>query len=287
MAGFQLENRRFRAQIMAQGGELVSLWDKQLQREWIWQPQPGIWAHSATQLFPVVGRLVQGGVRAEGHFWPLEAHGFLRHQRFACLARQADRLVLAASADRSAPPCWPWRWQVTTHWVLHPDGLALRQQVINRDHRPMWFSLGWHPGFALPVASQPGWRIAFSRAVAGPFPTRDRTLSLPVETPFTHHFRLTPEVFRHGALYFGRCRQRRMAVLSPTGREVMALETGTQPWLALWGVPGADLLCLEPLAGTTDDPAFDGRLAHKRGIHCLRPGASRAFDVRLRMAVDA
>lgn len=67
----------------------------------------------------------------------------------------------------------------------------------------------------------------------------------------------------------------------------MTLETAEYDWLALWGVPGADLLCIEPLAGTTDAPDFDGTVEKKRGIRLLAPNQNQRFSVKLRFTVDA
>ncbi|VEA44917.1 putative galactose mutarotase [Salmonella enterica subsp. arizonae] len=77
-----LENARFRMMVRDIGAELTLLWDKHRQRNWIWQPQPGVWNNSATQLFPVVGQLIHGGLWQDERFFPLSAHGFYASKRF-------------------------------------------------------------------------------------------------------------------------------------------------------------------------------------------------------------
>lgn len=125
------------------------------------------------------------------------------------------------------------------------------------------------------------------KAVRGPFTTRNRTLVTEGRTQTTTSFPLTETSFRDGAIYFGDCQQQQVRVCSPDGTTVMTLEMAEHDWLALWGVPGADLICIEPLAGTTDAPDFDGNAENKRGMRQLAPGQSQAFRVRLRFAVDA
>lgn len=288
MNAWLLENDRYRVAVNATGAELSSLRDKLTAREWLWQPQPGVWDNSATQLFPVVGALVHGGISVDGKFLPLPAHGFLRHQAFTCIEQGADHLVLEARATSETLAVWPWCWRVELQLILHEDGLSVSQRVINDDRQPFLYSIGWHPGFALPLASEAGWQVRFGeKAVSGPFPTRNRTLVTKGQAQATTSFSLTEASFRDGAVYFGDCQQQHIRVCSHDGATVMTVETAEHDWLALWGVPGADLLCIEPLAGTTDAPDFDGHAENKRGIRQLVPGQSQAFSVRLRFAVDA
>lgn len=285
---WQLENDRYRVAVNATGGELSGIRDKLTAREWLWQPQPGVWNNSATQLFPMVGALVHEGVHVGGQFLPLPAHGFLRRQTFTCIEQSVNHLVLEARATSETLTVWPWCWRIQLQLTLHEDGLSVSQHVFNDDHQSFWYSIGWHPGFALPVASETGWQVKFGeKAVRGPFPTRNRTLVTEGQAQTTMSFPLKEASFRDGAVYFGDCRQQHIRVCSPDGTTVMTVETAEHDWLALWGVPGTDLLCIEPLAGTTDAPDFDGHAENKRGIRQLAPGQSQVFSVRLRFAVDA
>lgn len=285
---WSLENHRYQIVVKASGGELSQIRDKLTGREWLWKPAPGIWNNSATQLFPVVGALVQKGVRVEGQFLPLPAHGFLRQQSFECSEQSVNHILLEARATPDTLAVWPWNWRFQLRFALHADGLSVSQHVINDGPLPFWYSVGWHPGFALPVASEPGWHVQFGeRPVCGPFPTRDRTLVTDGVEQMASTFQLTQDVFSAGAVYFGDCGQQRIRVCSPKGQCVITLETAEHDWLALWGIPGIDLLCIEPLAGTTDAPDFDGQIENKRGIRQLASGHCQSFTVRLRFAVDA
>lgn len=288
MNDWQLENDRYRVTVKAVGGELSRIRDKLSGREWLWQPVPGIWNNSATQLFPVVGALVHQGICVDGQFLPLPAHGFLRQQPFACVEQGESQMLLEARAKPDTLRVWPWCWRVQLQLRLHEDGLSVSQRVFNDDCQSFWYSIGWHPGFALPVASESGWHLRFgNNAVKGPFPTHNRTLVTEGKSQTTTSFPLTEASFRDGAIYFGNCRQQQIRVCSPAGKTVMTLETVEHDWLALWSIPGVDLLCIEPLAGTTDAPDFNGHAENKRGIRQLAPGQSQGFSVRLRFAVDA
>lgn len=288
MTIWRLENQRFRAEVSPTGGELASLWDKAQEKEWLWQPLPGTWNNSATQLFPVVGRLVHEGLWLGDRYLPLSAHGFLRQQMFSCLKANENQLLLEACATTQTLACWPWQWRIEVSLMLLDDGICFRQSVRNEDTSDFHYSIGWHPGFALPVSTQSGWLVGFEEeGVAGPFFTENRTLSIPEDLPNIARYPLTRNGFRNGAVYFGQASYRKVTVCAPDGARVLTLETGEHEWLALWGIPGVDLLCIEPLAGTTDDPHFGGQIACKRGMRVLRPGEEHTFETRLRFTVDA
>lgn len=272
MSHWTLENDRWRIGVSGHGAQMDDWWDKRQRKQWLWTAMPGVWNSSATMLFPVVGRLIHNGLKCGDEYWPLPAHGFLRQQSFRFGGQTENTLTLCCEDSAQTRALWPFRWQVTVRWWLTDTGIELHWQVENRDRRALPFALGWHPGFALPVATQPGWSVRFNRAVTGPLQTVDRTLRLPDAPPETTAFALNARCFAQGAVYFADAAACEVAVISPAGRCVLTLHSLDTPWLALWGVPGADLLCIEPLTGTTDDPHFDGEVRHKRGMHWLAAG---------------
>lgn len=285
---WQLESARFQVSVNPTGAELTRLWDKHTQRNWMWQPLPGIWNNVATQLFPVVGQLIHHGLWQGERFFPLTAHGFLRHHPFRCCEQSATRLVIEACDNDSSRAVWPFAWRMRITWQLTDDGLEIRWQVHNPGNVRWGYSLGWHPGFALPIASEEGWHIRFSSgAPCGPFPTHQRTLVIDGDAPEAKTFPLTAQAFSAGAIYFAGTQRCQIAICSPSGEARIVLTTGDQPWLALWSVPGADLLCVEPLCGTTDAPDFDGQIEHKRGIRWLEPAQTHIHHLAMRFPADS
>ncbi|MGK9173522.1 aldose 1-epimerase family protein [Yokenella regensburgei] len=286
MACWTLENDAWRIRVAARGAELCEWWDKTHQRSPLWQPDPRVWNNSATQLFPVVGRLRHNGLWHQDAFWPLPAHGFLRHQPFSLEHIGPDTLQLKCDANDETRKMWPFDWTLRVGWTLTPQGITVNWSIENHDARAFPFALGWHPGFALTVATQAGWQIRFSSPVGGPYPTQDRTLSIPDESPCTSAFSLGPDTFQQGAVYFAMQEAKDISVVSPDGVVALRMNAPEARWLALWGVPGADLLCIEPLTGTTDDPTFDGNVIHKRGMRWLAPGERYRQSVGVILAQD-
>ncbi|KMK81440.1 aldose epimerase family protein [Pectobacterium brasiliense] len=281
-----LSNTQLTLQVHPNGAEMRSLTDAQ--REWLWQPGDTGWQSTAPLLFPVVGQLVHQGVYHYGKHWPLPAHGFLRHQRFTVVEQRQEALHLRCHDTPETLAMWPFRWQLDVQYELHDRRVAVRYRLVNTDDNTQWFSLGSHPGFAIPIGQESDWHVHFSPArCRGPWPTHQRTLTVNdvAPAPIADVLPLTSETFANGALYFSHAEQQIIDVISPSGTSLIQLCTDMHPWLALWSEPGADLLCIEPLFGTTDAPDFTGELRHKRGIVALQSG--ERFECSFNFTVNA
>lgn len=273
MQTWTLENQRWRMTVSAEGAEIRQLTEKTVGREWLWKPDGEVWKSSAPLLFPVIGRLIHNGLWDDDNFYPLPAHGFLRHQPFTAQQHCAAMLRVICRATKQTLRSWPFLFSMQVTYQLLENGVRIHWRLTNEDTKPLCFSLGYHPGFALPLATEPGWCVTFEKGcVTGPFYTRDRTLSLAQNVNEVRQFALTPDVFRGGAVYFAECAGSLVNVVSPAGKTVLQCQLTNQPWLALWGVPGADLLCIEPLSGTTDAPNASGQQRDKRGMQWLAAG---------------
>ncbi|CAI1040250.1 aldose epimerase family protein [Serratia entomophila] len=274
-ASWTLENARLKLRVAALGAEMISLRSKAAAREWLWRPRQAAWQSVSPILFPVVGRLIHGGLWEEGQFYPLPAHGFLRHQQFSLVAQTAETLTVRAGSNAATRAQWPFEFGFEACWRLMENGVHIAYRVENTGARRFGFSLGSHPGFAVPIARRAGWRVVFSEpGVGGPFPTRERTLEVPANGARLTVFALSSDTFEQGAVYFSGCCRQTLSLVSPDHETVLQVRLGEHPWLALWSVPGQALLCIEPLDGTTDAPDFSGQLAEKRGMRWLEPGGS-------------
>lgn len=268
-----LSNALLALKVHPKGAEMQSLQDAN--REWLWQPGYTGWQSTAPLLFPVVGQLVHRGMYHNGQHWPLPAHGFLRHQDFTVVAHHQAHLHLRCRQTPETRAMWPFDWQLDVNYRLEGNRVLVHYQLCNTDNQPFWFSLGSHPGFSLPIGHESGWQVRFSSTrCKGPWPTYQRTLVVSHEAsaPVAGSLVLTPETFAQGAIYFSQAEHQTIEVISPTGINTLQFHTGLHPWLALWSEPGSDLLCIEPLFGTTDAPDATGEWQHKRGIVLLESG---------------
>src|SRR3712207_8806031 len=76
-----ISSSQLRAQVSAEGAELVRLQDEQ-GRDWLWDGDPAYWTGRSPLLFPIVGRVRDDRIRVDGSEYELPRHGFARTSRF-------------------------------------------------------------------------------------------------------------------------------------------------------------------------------------------------------------
>ena len=82
MAAYTIENEKLSVTIDAHGAELSSIYDKENDRELIWQADPAFWNRHAPVLFPNVGKYYGGHFTYNGTDYPMGQHGFARETEF-------------------------------------------------------------------------------------------------------------------------------------------------------------------------------------------------------------
>jgi galactose mutarotase-like enzyme len=214
-------------------------------------------------------------------------HGFARDLPFALFERGPDRVRLRLDATSGTLRHYPFRFGLEVEAALAADRLSLRFTVTNADDRPMPYGLGFHPGFPWPFdgASGEGYRLLFERPPEPGIPdvTADGLLRPGVRrAPFEGQaLPLAPAMFEAGALVLRGAGSGRLRFEAPSGRAI-ALECEDFPHLALWTVPGAPFLCIEPWTGEPDPDGFSGELFDRPSMRLLAPGTTARHAVALR-----
>ena len=70
-----IENKSIKAQINPQGAELISLFHKEFQLEYMWSGDPAYWAKHSPILFPIVGTLKDNQYIHNGKTYEMGRHG--------------------------------------------------------------------------------------------------------------------------------------------------------------------------------------------------------------------
>ena len=104
-----IENDFLKVTIDDHGAELVSIYDKEKDREVIWQGDPKFWGRHAPVLFPNVGKHYNNHYRIHGQEYASKQHGFARDTDFTCidsirsvLPKTPVRFILLTSCCASA-----------------------------------------------------------------------------------------------------------------------------------------------------------------------------------------
>ena len=274
----EIRSESFRLRARSLGAELTSFCDlRGGEYEYIWQRSP-VWDGQSPLLFPVVGRLRDGGYFLNGRRYSLSKHGFARRSEFALEAQDETEMTFLLTDSAQTLESYPFPFELRVHYALMADGFVMETRVRNTGAETMWFSLGAHPGFQCEMGDK---IVMDAEETADAFLLGENGLCGPAKIPVFDHSRqlvLAPDTFARDALIFDGLKSRGAALVRQNGRNVH-VDFGGAPCLGLWAKPGAEYVCIEPWYGVDDRWDADGDFTHKERIRSLEPGAEFAFPV--------
>lgn len=145
-----IQNGCLRVEVAEHGAELQSIRDAD-GTEYLWQGDGAYWSDRAPNLFPYVARLTEGKYRLDGQEYRMDIHGLAPYRDFSLTDKAADRLCLELRADDETREAYPREFSFRAVYELKDPALEITYEVENRDERTMYFGLGAHPGFRLPL----------------------------------------------------------------------------------------------------------------------------------------
>ena len=146
-----ISNAVYTAKIAKKGAELKSLVRLADGKEFMWGSDPAYWEDSAPMLFPICGRLNGNRYTFEEKTYEMLLHGFLQTMLPAETHVGESEVALVYRYDATTYAQYPFHFELTVRFTLTDRGLRCAVTVCNRDERTMYYSVGAHPGFALPL----------------------------------------------------------------------------------------------------------------------------------------
>ncbi|MHC1787574.1 MAG: aldose 1-epimerase family protein [Christensenellales bacterium] len=274
-----LNNERLQVQIATLGAELQAITAAD-GGQYLWDGDPAYWASRATNLFPYVGRLHEKSYLLGGRRYELGIHGFLRYAETRPLEESADRVYLEMTSTPETLASYPFHFRAGVDYRLQGSTLHITYRVVNIGSKTMYFGLGGHPGFPVPLEDGlvfEDYELRFTQ------PPRQLLVSdnclmtgesrpLPLEAgrlPLRH------DLFDRDAVILDNP-GRTVTLCSPKGRRGITLRHPDLPYLGLWHRPrtAAPYLCLEPWLSLPGREGVIEDLALQPGLKHLAPGAT-------------
>jgi len=283
---FQIHNGRLKARVNTRGAELVSLFDVERGRELLWQGDSAIWAGTAPILFPVVGRLREGGFCYRDRFYPMAIHGFAAASDFVLESISPATITLCLLDNEHSRALYPFEFALRVHFRLTGHALRVEYEVHNPSGDPLIFSLGSHPAFALPAKTmeEASAEVRFDQSEKDAcHRIRNGLLGSEEVWPILENrLSLSADTFDEDAIILRNLRSRNVTLYAH-GERLLTLDTGGAPHLGLWAKPNAPYLCIEPWLTTDDSAETPLAIAEKPGFISL--GAGENFRAHYRVLI--
>jgi galactose mutarotase-like enzyme len=280
---FTIENEYLTISIRSKGAELDNIYSKKTRLEYLWSGDAKYWSKKSPVLFPIVGTLKNNTYYHNNKPFHLTRHGFARDREFAVTASSTDAVTFTLLADEKTLEVFPFNFQLNITYSLIKNSLQVDYAVTNKGNENMYFSIGGHPAFKVPLEegleyddyyfefsnteNARRWMISnegLIEAVTVPLITNDNKLPL------------SKDLFLNDAVVFKYLNSETITLKTDRSEHGIELTFPGFPFLGLWAPPNADFICIEPWCGISDSVTSTQQLINKEGIHLLTP--TLAFD---------
>jgi galactose mutarotase-like enzyme len=275
-----LENDFLKVEVHPLGAELQSLVHKQTGLEYMWEGNPAFWGKYSPVLFPIVGSLQDNTYFFEGKAYSLPRHGFARERTFSVEQLSQSKAVFTLESDEDSLKVYPFAFRFQLIYELKENALLCTYAVTNPGAHTLWFSVGGHPAFKVPMVEGTTYE--------------DHNLQFNAEEPLLRwhlqdglisdtssevaaasgRLALHPSLFYDDAIVLKHLQSNCGTLASTAHKHGLHFHFEGFPYLGIWAAKDAPFVCIEPWCGHADTVGHNQQLTEKPGIEKLEAGGN-------------
>lgn len=265
-----LENDDIKADIHPHGAELHSIYSKTNEIEYLWNGDPAFWPRHAPVLFPIVGGLIDDTFIYKSESYHLEKHGFARDSDFEVESSTATSATFLLKSCEETLKSYPFAFELRLKYALNGNKVSLEYHVSNPAQSPMFFSIGSHPAFKVPL-TEGGYEdhsLVFSEVEnADSWGVSGNYLTTPAKyLDNQKKLDLKHELFYNDAVIFKDLKSTAISVVNNKNQHGLTYTFEGFPYMGIWAAKDAPFVCIEPWCGIPDSIDHDQNLENKEGI---------------------
>ncbi|EQC0676243.1 aldose 1-epimerase family protein [Listeria innocua] len=285
----KLENELLLVEMKEAGAELTRIFHKDTKLEYLWNADSAFWGRHSPVLFPTVGRLVEDTYFVDGSPYHLGQHGFARDRDFKVVEHTENAVRFELDADEDSLAIYPYKFKLSIIYTIEKDSVAVSYEVENTDNKRIYFSIGAHPAFNLPLADGTTFEDYYLD-----FGTEENLETLCLEGPYrsgeiekvvnepARYLPLSYDLFKNDALIFEALKQKEITIKSDKTPHFVKVSFPEFPFVGIWTAKaGTPFLCIEPWYGIADGAGKSVELRDKAGIEHLEPEAVFASEYKI------
>lgn len=150
---YSLENERLRIQADTKGAQLLSLYSKKTNTEYLWQGDPKYWTGRAYNLFPFIGRMYEGVFTYANETYSPRIHGLARYYEFLLEEQTENSLTFLFVSNEETKKEYPFNFEFRVIFEISENSLTTRYTVKNTDENTLICAFGGHPGINVPFGN--------------------------------------------------------------------------------------------------------------------------------------
>lgn len=276
---YNIRNEELSVDINTAGGSLWSIKDKE-GTEYLWQGDKAYWGDRAPNLFPYIARMTDKTYTLFGKEYHMNIHGFVKYMELSLCEQEGEYLTVELKSNEETREQYPYEFRYAVTYHLNGKTLEIMYQVTNEDEKDMYFGIGGHPGFNVPLEeglSFEDYTITFAeskvpkRVLFSPdcFVTgeEDYPLKEGKILPLTHG------LFDNDAVVLGNG-ARELVISSEKGKKGVKVSYPKMDYVGFWHKPHTDApyVCVEPWSSLPSRMGVVEELSEQKNLICLPKG---------------
>ncbi len=146
----EIKNEMLKVVINPKGAELWSIKDEN-GIEYLWQGDKNVWEDRSPNLFPYIARLTEGSYTLNGVRYQMEMHGFVANSTLVPEDIGVDKITFVLEQNANTRKQYPYDFKFKVIYALVENTLNITFTVENKSGENMYFAVGGHPGFNVPL----------------------------------------------------------------------------------------------------------------------------------------
>ena len=276
-ATITLRNSLLTVRINSKGAELCSVRHSN-GIEYMWQAGAA-WPKHSPVLFPIVGTLVNNSYLYNGNNYALPRHGFARDMDFVPTVLSDTAVKFTLRSNAQTWQVYPFFFRLHLYYELNDDTLSCSYEVENKGDNELYFSIGGHPAFAVPLKAgeqYTDYQLRFSNTEPLQRWKLDNGLlrndTEPVAGQAGNTLPLQHSLFYEDAIVLKGLTSETVSLLHTDASHGIDFRIAEFPHLGIWGAKDAPFVCIEPWCGHADPVNHTQDLTQKPGIEILEAG---------------
>ena len=277
---YQLRDADLIVTISDIGAEMQSI--KYKGQEYLWNGDETYWAERSPILFPYVGRFTEGKYTLGGQVYEMDIHGFARRLRYHVKEQNPQKIVFALYDTEKTRRSYPFSFALEIGCALKNGEIEISYHVENQSSDTMYFGIGGHPGFALPLEEGLEFSDYYLEFETKCCPDRighTETCFLsgenkPFELQDGRRLPLCHELFDDDAIVLQNMAGQ-VTIKTDKGQRKVKVSYPQMPYLGLWHAPKtqAPYLCVEPWTSLPSRQDVVEEFQCKSDLIRLEPGS--------------
>lgn len=261
-----LENNILKIAIDTHGAELSSIFNKNENKEMLWQGDSQFWGRKSPVLFPVVGKYKDGKTTYNGKEYSLGQHGFARDSEFTLIEKSENKLYFELISDEKTLTKYPFKFRLVCSFELKDNKIIVGWYVENTDDKTIYFSIGAHPAFycekSKTVLEMNGENLKYKLINSDGLYT---TPEYDIESTFVLH----DSIFDKDALIIENSNVNEISLVD-NGKKYLTVKFDA-PLFGIWSPAekNAPFVCIEPWYGRCDAEDFNGDITEREWSNSL------------------